>query len=97
LDRVKEIVSSCPLRKAEKLLHHGDVLKTHPYDEYWGCAVVLAVKDATSDRDPMCLIGITDFVRQRGYLFDEIELRALRILKFDREMRVGLNDYAKSS
>ena len=76
-----------------RLLEVGDVLKTHPFDGYWGCALVLTARDKTAQFDPMCHIGVTSTVFTHDYEFNEIRPRDLEIVQFDREARVEPNDY----
>jgi hypothetical protein len=79
----------------KRLLQLGDVLRTHAHDEYWGCALVLAVNDGTEQFDPMCLIGITDFVDTKKYGFADIDFSSLEIAIFERQIRVKANEYRR--
>jgi hypothetical protein len=71
------------------LLSIGDVLKTNPFDGYWGCALVLSVRDKTPDSNPMCHIGITPTVFVHDYDFEELDIEKLEIMQFDREIRIA--------
>src|SRR5512143_1812302 len=74
-------------------LRRGDVIKTHPREGYWGCAVVLTEPHAVEGLRPMCHIGITPLVFDHEYAWAEIEGRELSILEFDREVRIAPNNY----
>jgi len=76
----------------KKLLSKGDVIKTNPRNGLWGCAVVLTEKDKTEDRDPMCHIGITGLVFQHDYEFSELKEEKLKILEFERGIRLKPNE-----
>lgn len=66
------------LRRA--LLKRGDVLRTHPWNGYWGCAVVLGARGATREFYPQCLLAITPWVFEHEYGFDEVRDRPLELL-----------------
>ena len=67
-----------------KLLAAGDVIKTHPREGFWGCAVVLNTRGKTEQFNPSCLIGLTPVVFQRDYEWREIVEIPFSILEFDR-------------
>lgn len=71
----------------------GDVLKTGPFDGYWGCAVALTARDKIDRMDPFCHIGITTVVLGRDYDFGDLDTSRLEILRFDRESRVAPDTY----
>ena len=75
-----------PLRK-------GDVIKTHPRDGFWGCAVVLTDPHEEEGFRPLCHIGITPLIMRHDYKWAEIEDTALSILEFDRGVRTAPNTY----
>ena len=75
------------------LLSLGDVLRTHPLDGYWGCAIVLTVREKTEQFDPMCHIGITTAVFRHEYGFGEINPSNLTILQHDQEIRIAPYTY----
>ena len=84
-----------PRRAAkQRLVAIGDVLKTHPMDGYWGCALVLSARDKTGQFDPMSHIGITSLVFTHDYAFHELDLKGLEILEDDVSIRVGPGSYA---
>jgi hypothetical protein len=76
-----------------KILSVGDVLRTNPCEGYWGCAVVLTVRDKTPEFAPMCHIGITTSVYTHEYCFEELNLLELEILRIERQIRVAPNKY----
>ena len=82
-----------PSRRPKKLLEIGDVLKTNPVDGYWGCALVLSVRGKTEEFDPMCHIAVTSTVFRRDYELSDLDVPTLAILEFDRQARVGPNEY----
>jgi hypothetical protein len=74
-------------------LRRGDVIKTHPRDGYWGCAVVLSEPHEQKDLHPLCHIGITPIVIRHDYGWAEIEDTELSILEFDRGIRTAPLSY----
>ena len=74
-------------------LRRGDVIKTHPREGYWGCAVVLTEPHAVEGLRPICHIGITPLVLDHDYAWAEIEDTELSILEFDREVRIAPDYY----
>lgn len=79
--------------KKQELLETGDVLKTHPFEGYWGCALVLTAREKVDRSDPMCHIGITSAIFRHDYAFDELDLPNLKILQIDRKYRAAPNTY----
>ena len=79
-----------------KYLEVGDVLKTHPSEGYWGCAVVLSCRGKTERFNPMCHIGITTVVFTHDYRFEELDTSKLEILTSDVEIRVAPYQYIHS-
>ena len=77
-----------------KLLARGDVLKTHPHEEYWGCAVVLTARDAVDSMDPMCHIAVTPVVFGHDFSMSELQADALSVLEFERSVRLSINEVA---
>ncbi|MEK7413156.1 MAG: hypothetical protein AAB263_07550 [Planctomycetota bacterium] len=71
-----------------KLLATGDVIKTHPREGYWGCAVVLNLRVKTKEFNPFCHIGITPLVFQHDYEWSDIADIPLSIVEFDRGIRL---------
>jgi len=78
-----------------KLLNRGDVLKTHPHDEYWGCAVVLTARDAVDSMAPMCHIAVTPIVFRHDFSLSELRLDALSVLELERPVRPSINEAAQ--
>jgi len=74
-------------------LQRGDVIKTHPRDGYWGCAVVLTDPRELEGLRPMCHIGITPLLLDHDYTWGEIEGQELSILEFDRGVRIAAGRY----
>ena len=74
-------------------LRRGDVIKTHPREGYWGCAVVLTDPHKQKDLLPLCHIGITPIVMRHDYVWAEIEAAELSILEFDRGVRTAPHTY----
>jgi hypothetical protein len=70
----------------------GDVIKTHPREGFWGCAVVLSAGMIEGLR-PMCHIGVTPLVFQHDYVWSEIEGQQLSILEYDQPVRVEVMTY----
>ena len=64
-------------------------LKTHPFDGYWGCAIVLTTRGRKERFDPMCHIGITTAVFTHDYQFGELDTSRLEILTSDVQIRAG--------
>lgn len=77
-----------------KLLVVGDVLKTHPTEGYWGCAIVLTAQDKTDRFDPMCHIAVTTTIFRHDYAFSELDISSLQVLQFDRQIRLAPDTYA---
>ena len=71
----------------------GDILRTHPRQGYWGCAIVLSVREATEAFAPMCHIGISPFIALHEYAYRDLGVEDLTILSYDQGVRVGRNDY----
>ena len=74
---------------ASRPLRRGDVIKTHPRDGYWGCAVVLTEPWEENGGRPLCHIGITPIVMLHDYGWTEIASTELSILEFDRGIRTA--------
>lgn len=62
-------------------LQQGDVLRTHPRDGYWGCAVVLGALAETREFHPKCLLAVTPWVFDHEYGFDEVDQARLEFLQ----------------
>ncbi|MCP5115903.1 MAG: hypothetical protein GY953_34175, partial [bacterium] len=76
-----------------RLLDVGDVLRTHPFEGYWGCAVVLTEREKTPEFDPMCHVGVLSAVFTHAYEFAELEAMDLRLGESDVDIRVGVGEY----
>ena len=74
-------------------LHRGDVIKTHPRDGFWGCAVVLSDPQPLPGLRPMCHIGVTPLIFRHDYQWFEIADQDLRILEVERGVRTGPGEY----
>ncbi|MCL2309088.1 MAG: hypothetical protein FWC42_02270 [Proteobacteria bacterium] len=74
-------------------LEASDVLKTTPFDGYWGCTLVLTASDQENGAR-LCYIGITPLVFTHDYQFEDIETSNLTILGANIEIRVAPNQYA---
>lgn len=74
-------------------LRRGDVIKTHPREGYWGCAVVLTEPREEKGGRPLCHIGITPIVMLHDYGWTEIASTQLSILDFDRGIRTAPRSY----
>jgi hypothetical protein len=85
--------AKAPRAARSKLLRSGDVLKTHPHPDYWGCALVLSVRDKTPDFEPMCHVAISPFVIQHDYGFAELRQQDFSILRFERYGRADAGVY----
>lgn len=83
-----------PQKHKRYVLQLGDVIATHPREGYFGIALVLAIRDATAQFDPQCLIGITPAVFTRPIEMTDVQMDDLAILRFDVEARTGPNTYA---
>ena len=70
----------------------GDVIKTHPRDGFWGCAVVLSL-GGIEGLDPLCHIGVTPVVFRHDYAWDELDATSLSILVVDRSVRMAPDTY----
>lgn len=77
----------------KRLLEVGEILKTHPQSQFWGCALVLSTREATDGFSPSCLIGITPVIFQRDFAFSDLNLGQLSILQFYREIRAASGAY----
>ncbi len=75
------------------LLAIGDILKTHPFEGYWGCALVLTAGEKIDKYDPMCHIGITTAVFTHDYCFNELDISNLKIIEIERKYRAAPNNY----
>jgi hypothetical protein len=74
-------------------LQRGDVIKTHPRDGFWGCAVVLTDPHVEGHFLPMCHIGITPIVMRHDYQWVEIADATLSILERDVRVRIAPYTY----
>jgi hypothetical protein len=74
-------------RPKPPILNDGDVIKTHPNEGFWGCAVVLKSKDKTGRFDPLCLIGVTPIIFRHDFVWREVASLPFSVLEFDREIR----------
>ena len=89
--RTKAMATRKPTRKH---MQAGDLLKTSPVEGYWGCAVVLTHRGKTEEFAPMCHIALTQLVLRHDYAFEELDVASLEVLEFDRQIRIGPNEYA---
>lgn len=67
-----------------KLLNKGDIIRTNPQEGFWGIAVVLSEKEKTPERLPMCHIAITSLLYQHKVEFEELKIKDLKPLVFER-------------
>jgi hypothetical protein len=78
------------------LLNKGDVIRTNPNEGFWGIAVVLSEKEKTPERHAMCHIAITPLLFRHKVKFDEIDVRDLTLLEFDRIFSLkGQEEFSK--
>ena len=75
------------------VLRRGEVLKTHPRDGFWGCAVVLSDPHPFDGLRPMCHIGVTPWILQHDFEWSAIADKDLCILEFERGVRTGPGEY----
>ena len=66
-----------------KLLHRGDVIRTNPFPDYWGIAVVLSECEETTEFEPMCHIALTPLVFRHEAKFGEINSESLNVLEIE--------------
>ena len=74
-------------------LRRGDVIKTHPRDGFWGCAVVLSDPQQLGTLRPVCHIGVTPWILQHDFEWSELGDKDLCILEFERGVRTGPDEY----
>jgi len=74
-------------------LQRGDVIKTHPRDGFWGCAIVLTEPTASPGFRAFCHIGITPLIVTHDFVWEDIAATAFSILEFDRAVRIGEGTY----
>lgn len=75
------------------ILNKGDVIKTNPQNGYWGCALVLNVREHNDEFQPLCLIAVTDFISKEDFSFAQLPVEKLSVLNIERSLRVGVNEY----
>lgn len=63
-------------------LKAGDVIRTHPHEGFWGCAIVLADYPANESVEPRCHIAITPIVRRQSYRWEDLAGETLTVLEF---------------
>ena len=63
-------------------LKAGDVIRTHPREGFWGCAIVLADYPASESVEPRCHIAITPIVRHQPYQWEDLAAETLTVLEF---------------
>jgi hypothetical protein len=80
--------------QAPPTLPLGAVLKTHPREGYWGCAVVLTAGGTVPGFLPLYHIGITPLVFRHDFSPQDLDGRELSILIFDRGVRLAPGTYA---
>jgi hypothetical protein len=73
-------------------LEIGDVIKTHPKDGFWGCAVVLNTREKCEQFNRFCLIGITPIVFRHDFTWREVADFEFSILEFVRGIRLFPGD-----
>ena len=73
-------------------LEVGNVIKTHPKDGFWGCAVVLNTRKKCSQFNPFCLIGIAPIVLRHDFAWSEVANLEFSILEFVRGIRLFPGD-----
>lgn len=76
------------MRNAElPLLQLGDVIKTHPAEGYWGCAVVVWLRKRCSEFDPLCLIAITPTIFRHDYIGADLRDVTFSILEYEQGIK----------
>jgi hypothetical protein len=70
------------------LLNKGDVILTNPKQGFWGIAVVLTAAEKTDNFDPMCHIGVTPLVFKHAVTINEIDVKTLSVLVFERAVKL---------
>ena len=80
--------------KKTNLLTVGDVIKTNPFADYWGCALVLSSKEKEEKIAPMCHIGITPVIFKHDYSFSELNIFNIEILEYEKIYRLDGSDDA---
>ena len=79
-------------RAKQPTLEVGDVIKTHPKDGFWGCAVVLNTRERCEQFNPSCLIGITPIVLRHDFAWSEVADFEFSILEFIQGIRLFPGD-----
>ncbi len=81
---------------AKTLLNKGDIIRTNPQEGFWGIAVVLSEKEKTPERAPMCHIAITPLIFRHKVEFNELNIKDLRPLVFERIYSLnGMEEFSK--
>ena len=75
----------------------GDVIQTEPQEGYWGCAIVLASADGTTNSHPRFHVGITPLVFRHDYAWSELGASGLSLLTFIRDVRMPSGEYGSRS
>jgi hypothetical protein len=70
------------------LLNKGDIILTNPKEGFWGIAVVLTEAEKTDNFDPMCHIAVTPLVFKHRITINEIDVKTLSVLEFERGVRL---------
>ena len=83
--------------KQAVLLETGDVIKTHPREDRWGCAIVLNTGklDIGGRMADVCLVGITDVILPHDYALADIDTAGLRIHAGKRGIRLADGTHAE--
>ncbi len=66
------------------LLQLGDVIKTHPREGHWGCAVVVWLRKRCPEFGHLCLIAITPTIFRHDFVADDLRDVAFSILEYEQ-------------
>jgi len=79
-----------------RLIYRGDVIRTNPFSDYWGVAVVLSECGETSEFEPMCHIALTPLVFRHAVEFEELNSKNFKVLERENHLisLFGFNPHA---
>jgi hypothetical protein len=81
------------MARVSRKFNVGDIIRTHPVDGFWGCAIVLTTFPPTDDFHAMCHIGITPITIQKEFTWGDLADTKLSILELEQHVRLDAYQY----